>query len=417
MQAPNTKRNMERMEESVAGLDYDQTQHFITNSTWDHEPVYDMVANKADALFDGHEDTCLLLDETSFAKKGKKSVGVARQWSGRQGKTDNCQVAVFGVLALHDEVIPVGAKLYLPKEWTDDPARCQDARVPVEEQAFRTKPALAMEIIDRNIELGTRFNWVAADGGYGNDPKFMAGLDDRQLTFVVDVHKDVRVYDAHPAPYLPSSLSKKGRPRHRLASDQKPVRVDKLVATQPSDAWKVVSLRKSTRGDLNVEALRIPVWIWDGKSEKVREWSLIVTRDPRTGKDIKYSLCNATFKTALARMAYMQRQRYWVEHAFEIAKSTCGLADYQVRSWTAWHHHVAMVHMALMFITQEKRLAPEGCEMLSPNDIRQMLIHFLPQRVIDEDEVFRQMETRHRKRSAAIESSYRTQRQNRNVPK
>ncbi|MCI0512469.1 transposase, partial [candidate division KSB1 bacterium] len=126
----STKANMERMEESVLDADYESMQHFISGSRWRHQPVLDQIATDANRVIGDHPDTCLLVDESAFSKKGKKSVGVARQWNGRLGKVDNCQVAVFAALGCQDKVTLIDTRLYVPAEWTDDQDRCRRSGVP-----------------------------------------------------------------------------------------------------------------------------------------------------------------------------------------------------------------------------------------------------------------------------------------------
>ena len=406
MQAPNGKRNMERMEESVSDFNYEATQRFISESTWSHDDVYDAVAKSADEKFRGRADTCLLIDDSGFAKKGGESAGVSRQWNGRLGKVDNCQIGVFCSLNSGNEVIPVQAKLYLPEEWTLDQARMEKAKIPSAHQAFKTKHVLALEMIDRQVKNNIHFNWIGADGFYGNAPEFLREIAARKLTFMLDVHSDQHVYLTHPEPEIPEP-GLRGRTPTQFKSSETPIRVDKLIARQKPDAWKLVKIRDITKGPLKVETLNLHVWLWNGKESNAKGWTLVVTRDSKTKKDLKYSLSNAPDQCSDKQLAFMQRQRYWIENAFETAKSTCGLADYQVRSWVAWHHHVAMVFLAMLFIVEEKKAAPDHANLLSPNDVRELLMHFLPQKKHDPEEIFRQLESRHLKRQRSFDSAMR----------
>lgn len=407
MQAPTRLRNMERMEESVPDVEYDQLQHFISDSTWDHRAVMDEVARRADTFFDGHRDTCLLIDETSFPKKGSHSAGVARQWCGRLGKLENCQVGVFAVLGCQSRAVPVGAKLYLPEEWTSDEDRCTKARIPVEDQTFQTKPEQALNLIDRLRDRGIRYNWIAADGVYGGDTTFLRQLDERNETFVMDVRSNQRVFLDDPQPAIPPA-PENGRPTTIMRSDAQSIRVDEHIAALADKKWRRVRLRSGTQGDIWTEAIAMPVWIWPQKGEGRKvcsQWTLIVTRDSETKGDIKYSLTNAESKTALRRLAYMQRQRFWVEHAFKEAKTTCGLADYQVRTWIGWHHHVALVMMVHEYMCEERADAPEGMELLSANDVRDILVTFLPKPSTTPEDVMRRIRKRHRKRAQSFAES------------
>ena len=160
------KRNMERMVEAVPDSDYQVLQNFLTHSSWGYRPVIDKVARNADALFGGELGTGLYIDESAFEKKGDQSVDVARQWNGRLGKQDNCQIGVFGALGRADRVCIIDARLYLPTEWTDDPRRCERADVPRAEQVHRTKLELAQEIVRHARRTGVSSGsvWTAGTG-------------------------------------------------------------------------------------------------------------------------------------------------------------------------------------------------------------------------------------------------------------
>jgi len=391
------------MTEVVPGSDAQALHHFLAHSPWDARAVMDQVARDLDALLGGDQDSCLLLDETCFPKKGRKSVGVARQWMGLQGKTDNCQVAVFAALARGTSVSLMDTELYLPKEWVENTARCEAAGVPVERQALKTKPALALEIVQRARRNGVRFSWVAADGGYGQDRALLRALDDAGETFVVDVHRDQRIFLEEPG--------SQGRQETRAdgGAPAPCLRVDQWVAQQPETAWQEVWIRHSSRGELRVQALRRLVWLLEGKDSKTRCWQLIVTREVGDAEAIKYSLSNAAATIPLQRLAYMQRQRYWIERAFQEAKKEAGLAEYQARSWQAWYHHMALAMMALLFLLRERQLQSEAMPLLSASDVKTLLAKLLPCRDVDREELLRQIQHRHRQRQAAIDSAYRRQ--------
>ena len=165
------RKNMLHMAEVVPEADARNLPQFLTHSKWDARAVMDHVAHEANKLLGDEHNACLLIDESAFPKQGKKSVGVARQWLGRLGKVDNGQVGVFGALCRDILAAPVDARLYLPKEWTDDPSRCTEAGIPESEQVFRTKDELAVEIISHARQQGLKFGWVAADAGYGKSPE------------------------------------------------------------------------------------------------------------------------------------------------------------------------------------------------------------------------------------------------------
>jgi SRSO17 transposase len=408
MQA-GSRKNMDRMAEVVPDSKSRNLQQFVTHSKWDHRDVIDHVARDVDGLLGDKVNASLLIDESGFAKQGKESVGVSRQWLGRLGKVDNGQVAVFGALANDQYVCPVDVRLYLPREWTDDPKRCQRGGVPKDERSFRKKTELALKVVRHAREKGLRYGWVGADAGYGKGPGFCLALDEMGETFVVDLHSDFQVYLENPKPYLPQKSNKARRPFTNYQSDQKGIEVKALLDSLPAERWKTVTLRKTTRGMLRVRICRVGVYVWDGESEKVKTWTLVATKSLGKNADTKISLTNAPKEATLKRLGWMQRQRYWVERAFEDAKSECGMADYQVRKWSAWHHHMALVLMAMLFMLCERIRHKDTHPLLSCADIEELLAHFLPRRDVTEEEVIFQLEQRHRQRQKAIESHARCQ--------
>jgi SRSO17 transposase len=246
------RRNVQRIAEVVPGTDAQALHHFLANSPWDARAVMDQVARDVDALLGGDQDSCLLLDETGFAKKGNKSVGVARQWLGRQGKTDNCQVAVFAALARGKWVSLIDTELYLPGEWIEDPARCEAAEIPAQRRVLKTKPELALELVQRARRNGVRFAWIAADGTYGQDRALLRALEDAGETFVVDVHRDQRVFLEEPPPHQRRRHEQGLRSSEAKASEIQDLRVDEWVAQQPAEAWQEVWIRHSSQGELRV---------------------------------------------------------------------------------------------------------------------------------------------------------------------
>jgi SRSO17 transposase len=406
MQADPNKKNMERMEERVVDADEQQLQQMLTDSPWEHQAVIDQVALEADQWLGGHPNSCLLIDESGFKKAGKHSVGVARQWCGRLGKVDNCQVGVFAALGRDRRVTLVDERLYLPEKWCDDPKRCEQAGIPEAQRVFKTKVALALEMVAHQRRIGVRFSWVGADGFYGNDPAFLRGLDTMGEVFVADVHCNQLIFLEDPKPTVKKKKGKRGRNPTKLEANAPSLRVDQWQAEQPAEAWQRVKVRDSTRGVLEVEVLHRRVWLWDNEERAAHCWHLIVRRELNAPEEIKYTLSNAPAKTSVKRLAEMQAQRYWVERAFQDGKSECGMADYQVRKWSAWHHHMALVFMAMLFMLEERVRAAGVHPLLSCSDIEELLKHFLPRRAVTQEEVLAQMEKRHKKRLASIRARY-----------
>ncbi len=407
------KRNMERMAEVVPDINDQSYQHFISESPWSHREVLDQVAHDVDAAFGEAQDRFLVVDESAIAKKGDKSVGVARQWNGRLGKVDNCQVGVFAGLGCGGDITLTDERLYLPREWIDSPRRCDRAGIPQEERIFRTKAQLALEMIRHARQRGIRYRWVSFDGGYGKEPWLLRTLDRDGDTWVADVHCDQLIYPEDPCPVVPERASPKGRSPKRRVAQTTSARVDRWVAARPETEWKQVALRDSTKGTLTVEVLHHRVWLWDGQESFAPCWHLIARREIGSRGKIKYSLSNAPETTTTERLAFMQGERYWVEHALRNAKSEVGMAGYQLRKWQGWHHHMTMVMLAMLFMFEMRRKHKQDLSLLSCHDVVEVLRVILPRANVTYDEIMAQIEERHRRRQASIDSAYAKQLRNR----
>ena len=368
------------------------------------------IGGDADRLLGGTPTSCLILDESSFPKQGDRSVGVARQWTGRLGKVDNCQVAVFAVLSDGRHHAPVDMRLYLPKGWVEDPARCDRAGVPAQARKLTSKSEHALDIIRQARTRGMRFGWSGLDAGYGKEPAFLRRLDDTKEVFVADVHRDQRVWTELPVLAVPPSLTGRGRQPTKRQASTPSVTVESLATGSPPLDWQRHILRDCTRGELRVDIAHRRVWLWDGEEDAARCWHLIVRREVGSPKTIKYSLSNASVDTPVLRLAQMQGQRYWVERTFQDAKGECGLADYQALSWRAWHHHVTMVMLAMLFIAEQRVAHQPVLDLLTPRDIVDMLKETLPRKPEGKHALAARINQRHKRRRDAIESRFRAQR-------
>jgi SRSO17 transposase len=358
------KGNMERIEEKMGDIEYHQYQHFISNSPWDHRPVLDRVAYQGDQIMVQERlkhkvPSGLIVDESAHLKRGSKSVGVARQYAGVAGKVDNCQVGVYVSLCTGTRSCLIDERLYLPERWSSDAHRCQAAGIPETARGFKTKPQLALEMIDDAQEKGIYFDWIGGDGLYGNTPELTRGLDERNLLYILDIHKDQHIYLSEPTIAVPERVpGQKGPTPTRLKADVPSIRVDKYAAGLARRQWQKVRIRKTTKGWLKAYVHVQTVWVWDGEEEAARQRTLIIRQDINQEdkkSEIKYSLSNGALEQYTPEeYAYFQSQRYWVERDFQNAKSELGMSDYQIRKWPAWHHHHAIVFMAMLFMLQER---------------------------------------------------------------
>ena len=188
------------------------------------------------------------------------------------------------------------------------------------------------------------------------------------------------------------------------------MRVDRWAAAQPAEAWQPLPLRDSTKGVIEVEVLPARVWVWDGQEAQARCWHLVVRRDRATRREYKYALSNASADTSWQVLAQRQGQRSWVERTFEDATGEVGLTDYQVRGWRGWHHHAALVMMAMLFLLQERQAVRSEQPLLSCADVVRLLGYARPRRDVTEAEILAQLKQRHVQRQASIDSAYRRQR-------
>jgi SRSO17 transposase len=287
------------------------------------------------------------LDPSAFPKKGSASVGVQRQWCGRLGKVDNCQVGVYLGYASRAEHALVDCRLYLPKEWATDTKRRQKAGVP-RAVRFRTRHQLALEMLQEHGTL-LPHAWVAGDDEMGRCTWFRRQLRQRGECYLLAVPSNTLVRDlAAPAP----PYSGKGR-RPRVPF----VRVDRCCAALPESAWQTIEVREGEKGPLVVQAAWLLVQARSaGRPADVPE-TLVAFRERQADGTWKhdYLLSNAALTTPVEEFARVFKAEHRIEECLQRAKSEAGLSDYQVRTWEGWHHHQALSLLATWFLTQEAR--------------------------------------------------------------
>jgi SRSO17 transposase len=389
------RKNMERIDERLAPKDdlwvdsYQATQQFISDSPWDEAKVYVRIAQRSNEILASQGDTTLLIDESSFAKKGTSSVGVSRQWNGRLGKEDNCQTGVFSALCHGQRVCITGARLFLPDEWINNPERCEASGVPEEiiKRGKHTKIDLAQELIEEAIANGLKFSCVAMDAFYGRDATLRRRMEELNLIYCVDLPANTYVFEQRPA----------GATRPARIT-QHAIRVDALAEKMRADKdlpVEEIKLRNGDNGPVEAMVRARRVWEWNaGASEPTELW--LILRDMPDGS-VKISLCNALRTTRLAQLSRWQASRFWVERCFQDAKSHCGMSGYQSRGWLAWHHHMALVAVAVLFGTIE-RVSGELCpDELTMADIEELMEWALVARPSEADLLDR-IQKRHRKR-------------------
>jgi SRSO17 transposase len=397
---------MEQMSEIVKDADYHQIQHFISESPWNARTVMDSVAEDTNKLFSDFEEVYLLFDESAHTKKGAKSVGVARQYSGQLGKVDNCQVAVYGALSADKYCSLIDGRLYLPEEWTSDKSRCKSAGIPTTEIKYKTKLELALEMIAYQKQKGTRFHWIGGDGLYGHDSKFRSSIDSMDLLYMLDIHSTDGVYIEKPNISIPSKQSKRGRKPALPKADKTRTKACDIAKELTQQEWKTYTVRDTAKGPLVIDVWVQEVYTWDEEQTSCRKELLVIRRSKNDNGEYeyKYSLCNADInKYSWLQLARAQAQRYFVERGFEDAKQEAGMSQYQVRGWLAWHHHIALVMLSMLFVLTEKIEYKNEFPLLSARDVREIIARTYAQ----QDNVLEIMILRHKRRQDDIDRYYR----------
>lgn len=258
------------MVERIPDSQYQQLQHFISESEWDAKAVMrDVARNTNRSLESLKGEKGLILDESGNEKAGEKSVGVARQYIGQVGKVCNSQVGVYAGLSRGDKISLVGAKLYLPKEWTSDQKRCRKVGISTKEQKYRTKPALGLEIIEE-LEGVIEYDWVGGDSIYGNSPELRRELRELGKAYVLDVGEELAVSLEKPHPFIPESGGR-GRNRSRYVIAEEKINLKKLAAEIGESQWQRITYREGTKGKLAREAVLRKVWIWKKGLKKLKK--------------------------------------------------------------------------------------------------------------------------------------------------
>jgi SRSO17 transposase len=303
-----------------------RTQRLLSHVQWDEAAARNLCrAYVVEPLAD--REAVLIVDETGFLKKGTKSAGVARQYSGTAGRIENCQIGVFLAYASGKGHALIDRELYLPQEWAEDPARRKAAGIP-HEVAFATKPELARRMIARAIAADVPFAWVLGDEVYGSDRRLRIDLEQQERPFVLAIRSNEKLW---------STLD--GRPGQHTAAA--------LAAALPQEAWQPLSAGAGAKGErfydwARVRLMRLQQPPWD-------HW-LLVRRHPSKPDQFAYYVVFGPADTTLATLARVAGQRWAIEECFEVAKQEVGLADYEIRSRHGWYRHITLAMLALAFL-------------------------------------------------------------------
>ena len=350
----SSRKSMQAMLTRVTDPGHYQTfQHFITHATWEWQPVWRRLLEVIPA-----REGLLVIDDTSFPKQGKHSVGVARQYCGAVGKVANCQVATTALLWTKGRAWMLGAALYLPKEWTRDRARCARAHLP-DPIRFQEKWRLALTLLRRARAAGLTFTAVLADAAYGDVTVFREALHRLNLPYALGISSHLTVFKGTPRVVAPAAAVRRGRPatRFRVLDDVKPLPVKTVAATLPARAWRRITWRnegQATRWRAEFAAVRVtPAHTWRHGHLLPEVW-LLMQRPLGSGIVAKYFFVHLPATTALKRLVWIAHQRWSIEQQYQDLKDELGLDHFEGRSYPGWNRHVVLTAVAYTFLQQER---------------------------------------------------------------
>jgi SRSO17 transposase len=326
-------KNCDTLARVVPGTSEQRLQGLLTAMAWDED---DLNGQRVERLLGlpTEGDAVLIFDDTGFAKQGRCSVGVARQYSGTLGKTANCQVAVNCHYAERTIAWPVATRLYLPKDWAGDDDRRRKARVP-EDVTFRTKPEIALLLLDRANAWGVPHSCVVADADYGDNPNFLAGLEQRREHYVVAVRRDFAVVG-----------------RRRGAEPSR--RAEAILEALPLSAWRTVRWREGSRGWLRGRFAAVRCWRVTSDGRRHLGWLIGEREASGQERRRKFYWSNFGRQVPLVTMVEYAHRRHWVERFHEEAKGLLGWDQYQGRLWPGFHRHTVTVMLAYSFLVRQE---------------------------------------------------------------
>lgn len=321
------RKNSWTLSERAGETTPDGMQRLLSSTDWDPDLVRDDVTRYVIDHLGGRAGV-LILDETGFLKKGTRSAGVARQYSGTAGRIENSQIGVFLAYCGPAGRTLIDRELYLPKAWTEDRARCRAAGIP-DEVGFATKPELAIAMLGRAHQAGVPASWVTADEVYGQHPGLRRTIEELGWSYVLAVPCSHTVFPAD------GHLGE----QHRA---------DELIAALPGQAWRIRSAGAGAKGERRYAWARVRI---RGINHPDSVYYLLARRSLHDPTKIAYYLCYSPRRVSLAELVRIAGSRWAIEECFQTAKGETGLDHYQVRQWTGWYRHITLSMLAHAFLT------------------------------------------------------------------
>jgi SRSO17 transposase len=362
----NERKSAARIAAQLPDGEVQALQQFVGQSPWAWEPLREQLAQRMAREL--QPVATWIVDDTGFPKKGRHSVGVARQYSGTLGKVGNCQVAVSLHYATDDAAMPLDFQLYLPEEWLS-PERRREAQIP-DDVTFQTKGDIALDLIDQALAWKIPAGVVAADAGYGNRAAFRLALAERGLQYAVGIDGSTSVWSAAVWPETaevsaPDALGKhrRGRPRRSPKELPAPLSARELAKALPEESWRLVTWREGTKGPMTSRFAAVRVrpahGYRHGEQGEEPQWLLLewLADQPEPTREWLSTLPPTTDLASLVRMVKI---RWWIEQGYQQLKDELGLDHYEGRRWQGWHHHVTLTMMAFAFLALERMRAKKN---------------------------------------------------------
>lgn len=339
--------------------------HFVAKSDWSDAAVLTGVREHVLAQMDLNGPVYWIVDDTGFRKKGRHSVGVARQYCGEIGKQDNCQVAVSVCIATPTASVPIAWQLYLPQAWADDPVRRVATGVPAA-IVFATKPDIALAQLRDAKAQAIPTGIVLADAAYGTNTQWRDGVVALELPYAVGVVSSVAVWPPGLAPEPPAKWRGQGRPpvRHRRTARRQPVAVEALALSLDPSAWKTVRWREGSNAALSSRFAAVRVRAAHGDRLREEEW-LVIEWPRSAAKPVKYFLSNLPANTSLKTLVFTIKARWRIERDYQDLKQEFGLDHYEGRGWRGFHHHATLCIAAYGFLVSERL---RGADQKKPSE-------------------------------------------------
>ncbi len=339
--SPVKRKNGWQLAEQAGEKNPDGVQRLLNNALWDADAVRDDLREYVVQHL-GEDNAVLVVDETGFLKKGTKSVGVKRQYSGTAGRIENCQIGVFLAYASQSGHTLLDRELYLPKEWAENADRRTEAGVP-EEVEFATKPHLARKMLQRAFEANVPHKWVTADEIYGGDRRLRVWLEQQEQAFVLAVASNEALW---------CDIGRGLRQERAVA----------MAATVSDDEWHRLSAGNGAKGPRLYDWARVALerLTWLGEEEPRWEHWLLVRRSIEKPEELAYYVVFCPIDTALQELVEVAGQRWTIEESFGITKDEVGIDEYEVRRWTNWYRHMTLAMLAQAYLVVTRYYAAKA---------------------------------------------------------